>query len=196
LRVPQAARVWAKAGNAAIEATGVTGGLDLNIVGGSVHVTASPRELNVESMDGTVTVDGQPAWMRVKTAAGDITVRGFSDDAALTSVSGTIRVGPGRFDRGRFESVTGAIDFSADAVRGGSLNFDSHSGTIDIHLDPAQGADIEATNIAGTIDNTLTRTHPTPGREGRGQELTTSTAMGGAHITVRSFKGRIALLPR
>src|SRR5688572_6962043 len=52
LYVPKQARVWVKAGSAEIEATGVTGGLDLNIVGGSVRVNARPRELLVESMDG------------------------------------------------------------------------------------------------------------------------------------------------
>ena len=35
----------------------VTGGLDVNIVGGSITVRGSPRELRAESMDGAVTVD-------------------------------------------------------------------------------------------------------------------------------------------
>src|SRR4051794_37631138 len=55
LRVPAGARVWIKAGSADIEASDVTGGLDLNIVGGSVVVSGHPRELIVESMDGSVT---------------------------------------------------------------------------------------------------------------------------------------------
>jgi hypothetical protein len=203
LRVPQAATVWAKAGNATIEVSGVTGELDLNIVGGSIRVVSNPRALSVESMDGNVTIEGKPAWVRAKTAAGDIVMRGFSEDAAFTTVSGTIRVGPGRLERARFESVTGAIEFSGDPVRGGSLTFDSHSGPIELRLDPKQGAagtgagaDIDATSVTGTIENSLTRQRPIAGREGRGQELGTTFGGGGARITIRSFKGSIKLANR
>jgi hypothetical protein len=193
MRVPARARVWAKAGNAAIEVSGVSGGLDLNIVGGSIRVTASPRELNIESMDGAVTVDGNPEWLRVKTAAGDITMRGSSQDAALTTVSGTIRVMQGSFDRARFESVTGPIEFAGTFARGGSATFDSHSGTVDLRLSHEAGAEIEATSVAGTIENSLTKTRPGPGREQRGQELTTSLGSGTAKVVVRTFKGTIRL---
>lgn len=196
LRVPVGARVWAKAGNATIEVTGVTGELDLNIVGGSVRVTASPRTLSVESMDGSVTIEGKPAWVRVKTAAGDIVMRGFADDAAFTTVSGMIRVGSGRFERARFESVTGGIEFSGDAVNRGSLTFDSHSGPIELRLDPRIGGEIDATSITGTIENMLTRQRPGPGRDGRGQELGTVAGASGAHVTIRTFKGNIRLVAR
>src|SRR5687767_7139252 len=56
VRVPANARVWAKSGSADIEVSGVTGGLDLNIVGGSISVASTPRELTIESMDGNVKV--------------------------------------------------------------------------------------------------------------------------------------------
>ena len=117
LRVPTRARVWAKSGSAKIEADGVSGGLDLNIVGGSVRVGGEPRELNVESMDGAVSVEGSPAWVRLKTAAGDITMKGASPDAAFTTVSGTIRVSEGPLERARFESVTGSITFDGDITK-------------------------------------------------------------------------------
>jgi hypothetical protein len=196
MRVPARARVWVKAGTASLDATGVSGGLDLNIVGGSVRVAASPRELNVESMDGGVTIEGDPEWLRVKTAAGDIGYRGSSQDAGFTTVSGAIRAGPGRFDRARFESVTGPIEFTGDGVRGASLTFDSHSGTIVMRLDPALGIDIDATSIAGTITNGITNKRPTPGRDQRGQILTLTLGQGEAHATIRTFKGAIQLLKK
>lgn len=193
LRVPARARVWAKAGIATVEASGVTGGLDLNIVGGSITVSASPRELNIESMDGTVTIEGSPTWVRAKTAAGDIVMTGSSEDAAFTSVSGTTRVSGGRFDRGRFESVTGPIEFAGAVGRGGSLTFDTHSGAIDLRLDPKTTADIEATSVAGTIENLLNARRPVTGRDGRGQELSMEIGSGGAQVVVRTFKGLIRL---
>ena len=196
LRVPVSARVWAKSGSATIDVEGVTGGLDLNIIGGSVHVAGNPHELTVESMDGAVSVDGSPSWVRLKTATGDIVFNGGSEDAGLTTVSGTIRVPAGRFDRARIQSVTGAVDFAGDVARGGSLDIDTHGGAIDLRLPRTIAADFDIATVAGTIENALTKRAALPGREGRGQEIGFTAGGGGARIYVRSFKANIRLLAR
>jgi len=196
LRVPVSARVWAKSGSATIDVEGVTGGLDLNIIGGSVHVAGNPHELTVESMDGAVSVDGSPSWVRLKTATGDIVFNGGSEDAGLTTVSGTIRVPAGRFDRARIQSVTGAVDFGGDVARGGSLDVDTHGGAIDLRLPRTIAADFDIATVAGTIENALTKRAALPGREGRGQEIGFTAGGGGARIYVRSFKANIRLLAR
>jgi hypothetical protein len=196
LHVPAGARVWAKSGSATIDADGVTGGLDLNIIGGSVHVGGKPHELTVESMDGGVTVDGSPTWVRLKTASGDIVLTGGSDDAGLTTVSGTIRVTAGTFERARIESVTGAVDFGGEMVRGGSLDIDTHSGAIDLRVPRQMSADYDIATVSGAIENGLTKRAAVPGREGRGQEIGFGTGTGGARVYIRSFKATIRLLPR
>lgn len=196
LRVPAGARVWAKSGSATIDVEGITGGLDLNIIGGSVHVAGDPHELTVESMDGSVTVDGSPAWARLKTASGDLVMNGGSEDAGLTTISGTIRVAAGRFERLRIESVTGAVDFAGDVAPGGSLDIDTHSGAVDARLAKTTNADFDVAALAGTVENQLTKRMPVPGREGRGQELGFSTGPGGARIYIRTFKGNIRLVSR
>jgi hypothetical protein len=195
MRVPYRARIWAKSGSATIDVEGVTGGLDLNIIGGSVHVTGNPHELTVESMDGAVTVEGSPPWARLKTATGDVALNGNSEDAGLTTVSGTIRVPAGRFDRIRIESVTGAVDFGGDVTRGGSLDIDTHSGAIDLRVSRSIAADFDVATVAGTIENALTKRAAIPGREGRGQEIGFTTGGGGARVYIRSFKGNVRLLP-
>ena len=195
VRVPRRSRVWVKAGHSAdVEVSDVVGGLDLNIVAGTVRVRGSPRELSVEAMDGSVDVAGSPAWLRVKTASGAITLRGSSDDVALTSVSGAITVGGARVTRGRFESVTGDIRFSGHPEPGGALTFDSHSGLVELRVPSAVAADVEVTTILGAIDNRLTGARPVAGRDARGRAL--SFAVGGtpaATVTVRNFKGRVVL---
>ena len=195
LRVPMAARVWAKSGSATIEADGVTGGLDLNIIGGSVIVRGRPHDVVVESMDGSVLVDGAPSYLRLKTATGDIVVTGGSEDAGLTTVSGTIRVASGRFERARVEAVTGAIEFGGDVPQGGSLDIDTHSGAIDLFVPRTMSADYDVATVAGTIENSLTNRPAIPGREGRGQEIGFSTGSGGARIYIRTFKGNVRLGP-
>lgn len=192
LFVPVGATVWAKSGSAAIDVTGISGGLDLNIVGGSITVSGSPRELNVESMDGSVMVSGAPNWMRAKTATGDITIRGSCTDLGITTVSGTVSIRDGSFERTRIESVTGNVTFGAGVARAGSLLIDSHSGAIEMLIGKAS-LDIDATTITGRITNTVTSRRPTPGREGRGEELTLSLGIGDARATLRSFKGNIRI---
>lgn len=192
LRVPAGARVWAKAGSATIDAEGVSGGLDLNVIGGSVHVTGSPRELTVEAMDGTITVEGTPPWARLKTASGNITLGAGSEDAAVTTVSGEVYVA-GKYERVRISSVTGPVAFNGDIVRGGSLDVDTHSGTIDLRFVPKLSADVDIATISGRIDNSFNKRAPIAGREGRGQELAFMAGSGGARVYARSFKGNVRL---
>jgi len=194
--LPERARFWSKAGTANISASGITGGLDLNIVGGSITVAGNPRELNVESMDGKVEITGSPTWMRVKTATGDITMRGSSEDAAFTTVSGITSISDGRFERVRIESVTGPSRFAADLARSGVLTMESHSGALELVPSVKSGIEIEANTITGRIENGVSKARPIAGREGRGEELAVRLGSADARATLRSFKGTIRLTLR
>lgn len=198
LRVPRNARVWIKAGSADIDVQGVGGGLDLNIVGGSVRVNGKPRELIVESMDGSVTFTGFAEYAKVKTATGNIVLEGGGEDLTLTTVSGSIHAAPGErsLQRARFESVTGPIIFAGDVTRGADMRFDTHSGAIELRLPRSASVEIDAASVLGTIENGWTSTRPVAGREGRGMELGTSSGMGRARVLVRSFKGSVKLATR
>jgi hypothetical protein len=143
-----------------------------------------------------VTIEGSPAWLRAKTATGDIVVRGGSEDAGLSTVSGTMRIGEGRFERGKFTSVTGPIVFAGDLARGATLDFDTHGGPIELRLSPKLDADFDVATVTGTIENTLTARRPIAGREGRGMELGFTSGVGRARVLVRSFKGNIHLRAR
>lgn len=196
LRVPAKARVWAKAGSADIEVVGVTGGLDLNIVGGSIRVAGDPRELNIESMDGSVTIDGRAGWLRAKTAAGDIELKGGSEDAGLSTVSGAIRITGGTFERAKLEAVTGALIFAGDFARRATINLETHSGPIEIRFPQRPSVEVDAMTVTGTIENAITARPAVAGREGRGQEIGFTVGTGDARIVVRSFKGSIQLRVR
>jgi hypothetical protein len=196
MRVPSGARVWTKSGSADVAVSGVTGGLDLNIVGGSVTVTSAPRELNIESMDGDVRVLGGASWLRVKTATGAIDVRGGSEDAGLSTVSGTIRVADGRYERAKLETVTGDIEYGGDVGYKGSVDITTHSGRVELRLPPKPSIELDAATVTGTIENGVTRSAPITGREGRGMELGFTSGNGDTHVVVRSFKGNVAVKPR
>lgn len=198
LRVPRGARVWVKAGSADIDVSGVGGGLDLNIIGGSIRVSGKPRELLVESMDGSVSFTGFADYARLKTATGDIVLQGGGDDLSLATVSGSIHAANAEraLQRARFESVTGSITFVGELARGGDMRIDTHSGAIEMRLARPGNVEIDAATLTGTIENRWSSTRPIAGREGRGMELGTSSGTGSARVSIRSFKGNVRLAPR
>jgi hypothetical protein len=198
LRVPRNARVWVKTGSAEIDCAGVAGGLDLNIIGGSIRVNGKPRELLVESMDGTVHFSGYSDYARLKTATGNIVVEGGGEDLSLVTVSGSIQLANGErtLQRARFESVTGPITYSGQLPAGADLRLDSHSGAIEVRLERGNSVEVDASTMTGAIENILTQTRPIAGREGRGMELSTSSGTGSARIQIRSFKGNVRVAPR
>ena len=192
MRVPRNARVWLKTGSADVTVSEVTGGLDVNIVGGSITVRGSPRELRAESMDGAVTVDGLPSWMRVKTATGNISLRGGQDIGAAT-ISGTIDARGGESERVKLESTTGDIRFALVLARGASVEMETHSGAIDAQLSRKTPMDVDAATITGAIENLWSRAQPAVGSERRGMTFTSQSGGMGGRVVLRSFKGKITL---
>ena len=192
MRVPRNARVWLKTGSADVTVSEVTGGLDVNIVGGSITVRGSPRELRAESMDGAVTVDGLPSWTRVKTATGNISLRGGQDLGAAT-ISGTIDARGGESERVKLESTTGDIRFALELARGASVEMETHSGAIDAQLSRKTPMDVDAATVTGTIENVWSKGRPTVGSEGRGMTFASQSGGMGGRVVLRSFKGKITL---
>lgn len=190
LRVPRGARLWLKTGSADLDVTGIVGGLDLNVVGGSITVHGNPKEVRAESMDGSVTIDGAPDWLRAKTATGDITLHG-GQDVGVSTISGTIRTSGGEVERAKLESTTGAIYFSSAVGRAASVELESHSGPIDVVFMGRGNVDIDVATITGVITNSFTNTRPAQGDEGRGMTLLTSSGTGGPKVVVRTFKGTV-----
>ena len=123
-------------------------------------------------------------------------MQGNGEDVTLTTVSGSIRAGGGTVQRGRFESVTGPLVFAGDLAPGGDVRFDTHSGAIELRLARAVRLDLDASSVTGTIENGWNHARPIAGREGRGMELGVSSGMGGARVSVRSFKGNLRLTTR
>ena len=192
--VPARAKVWVKTASADIEVSGVTGSLDLYVVGGRITVRGSPADVNAEAIDGSITIVGRPGWLRAKSASGDVTLDGSSSDVALSTVSGKIDADGTGFEKAKFETVTGSIRFAGSFRPGGLVTFDTHSGSIEVGLASSVPADFDIVSMAGTIENKLTKTRPIKGRYGRGSELNTSVAGGGTRIAIRSFKGPVTLL--
>jgi DUF4097 and DUF4098 domain-containing protein YvlB len=194
IMVPARAKVWVKTATANIEVSGVTGSLDLYVVSGDIRVNGSPADINAEAIDGSITIVGSPGWVRAKSASGNVTLDGSSPDATVSTVSGKIDVDGTRFEKAKFESVTGSIRFAGSFQRGGLVAFDTHSGPVEIGIPAGSPADFDIISIAGKITNRLTSKPAVAGRYGRGSELRLESGDGGVSVTVRSFKGPVTLL--
>ncbi len=192
--VPLKSKLWVKTATADIDVSGVTGSLDLYVVSGTIRVTGKPADVNAEAIDGDIRIIGSPTWVRAKSASGVVSLKGASADVSLSTVSGGIIVDGGRFERAKFETVTGNINFAGSFERGGLVNFDTHSGTIQLRVPSAVSGDFDVVSIAGAISNKLTSRKPIPGRYGRGAELTMTSNDGGARIAIRTFKGAVTLI--
>lgn len=191
--VPVRAKVWVKTATASIDVSGITGSLDLYVVGGDITVKGNPADVNAEAIDGSISITGSPSWVRAKSASGNVAINGTISDVTCSTVSGKIDVTGRAFEKAKFESVTGGISFHGTFERGGLVNFDTHSGSIDIGMPGGSPAEFEIVSIAGSIKNGLTSSRPVPGKYGRGAELTTTSGPGGTRVIVRSFKGPVTL---
>lgn len=191
--IPARTRLWIKTATANIDVTGVDGELDLYVVSGTIDVNGSPRELNAEAIDGDIHIVGSPAWLRAKSASGQITLNGSSSDAAFSTVSGPIKIDGGTFERTKVETVTGNIAFAGMLDRSGTFDFDTHSGSVDIAIPEKVDADVSVVTIAGNITNNISKARPVSGKFGHGTELNFEIASGGAHLSVRTFKGAVTL---
>jgi hypothetical protein len=192
--VPVRAKVWVKTASADIDVTGVTGSLDLYVVGGRITVRGNPADVNAEAIDGAITMIGSPGWLRAKSASGDVSFDGSCSDVTLSTVSGKIDADGTGFEKAKFETVTGGIRFAGSFRTGGLVNFDTHSGSVEVGVSPSTPADFDVVSIAGSIVNRLTSSRPIKGRYGRGSELVTATGGGGTRVAIRSFKGPVTLL--
>jgi DUF4097 and DUF4098 domain-containing protein YvlB len=203
VHVPRRASVWVKSATADITVEGVDGPVDLYSVAGAIHVVGTPADVTAETMDGSVEIAGGTGRARVKTVSGGILLRGASEDLGASTLSGTIVVraagwqrGGTGVQRGKFESVTGDIQFDGELGRGGVVELESQSGTIELRVPASTVAEFDLLTIGGTISNGLSAAAPGRRAAGVGQELRFATGPGGAQVTVRSFKGSILLAPK
>src|SRR5207244_12038461 len=152
---------------------------------------AGPRAGRGESAGG-------PGRARAKTVSGDFRLRGASPARGASTLSGAMGVraagwqrGGTGGQRGKFESVTGDISFAGELGRGGGVELESQSGNIVVRVPPQTIVDFDVVTIQGTITNTLGQgaQQPKARTGGSGKELRFSTGVGGAQVTVRSFRG-------
>jgi hypothetical protein len=163
-------------------------------VGGNIDIAGRVGEVEAEAMDGNVSVSATARWIRARTASGTLRLTGAIEDAAASSITGPLFVSSSGIVRGQFGSVTGDIVFTAPLGERGIFSFDDHSGSVELRLAPSAAGTFSVTTISGVIENEVIAARPAAGQTGRGQTIAFRLGDGGAHVTIRTFKGTVRLL--
>jgi len=196
VRVPAGARVWIRAASATVDVSGVTGGIDVASVTGNIRITGRPREAIAESMAGDIVIEAaDPMTIRAKSAAGAVSLSGGARDVSVTTVTGSITIANGVYERGLFESIDGAIRFEGDPALGGDLEFINHAGLVELRLPANVSADFLVNTFSGEVENAF-GSYPIETWPDMRRELTFSRGSGGANVVIRTFKGRVSLKER
>lgn len=195
VRLPRRVRLWVKTESADIRVTGFGGDLDAYSVSGAIQVEGHARVITAESMGGEVRITADAVAVRAKSAGGRVVLSGRVSDATVTNVSGDISLLGGVFQRGRFESIDGAILWDGEIVPGAQLEFHSHSGPVRLRVPRGSAGEFLVTTYQGTLHNELGALQPQQRGARSGEPVRfTLGAANSARVTIQSFKGRVELL--
>lgn len=192
--LPRRSQMSIKSASANIAGTDVSGWF--YSVSGSIQLAGSATSIEAETMNGSIDLTVAVPWVRARTGDGTLTLRGAAEDVDLSTIAGTLNVVSTSVRRGRFSSVTGDIRVLG-APRGDALlELSDHEGAVDFRLPRSVSGVFDLSTISGTIENGFTEARPVASSATRNRALRVQLGGGGAHVTVRTFKGPIRLLPR
>ena len=195
IMVPRHIQLWVKSATADVAIMNFDGNADVYSVSGAINVAGHAQSLTLESMAGRIVVPASATTLRARTASGDIRLSGTAEDVEATSVSGNLYVAPAALERGRFESIDGAVHWQGSLAAGASLEFGSHSGTIELRLPATASGDFTISSFAGSVRNDFGSARLVQGRDLNGRELRfTLRGDEQTRVVIRNFKGATVLL--
>ena len=149
-----------------------------------------PAHVHCKNGDGIVIVEGASGVMRIRTGGGSISVRGPGGDITASSVGGSVDVTTDKLERGRLESVTGAVRFTGNVAPGGALEAETHSADVTLRFLGGLDAEVTMVSVAGQAFNKLTEKGSV---QPRGKTAVFVAGEGGAQVSARSFKGNVTI---
>jgi DUF4097 and DUF4098 domain-containing protein YvlB len=194
VHVPVRAQLWLKSGDGDLVVSGFGGDLDAYSVSGRIDVSGAARVLTLESMGGDITVAGSATTLRARTAGGAITLDARADDATATSVSGDVAVQGGKVRRARLESIDGAVRWRGPLAEGADIEVTNHGGPVELNLPPDATGTFAVHTYLGSVQSDFGPAQLRGAQDKNGRELSFVLGRpGSARVTVRTFKGAVAI---
>lgn len=191
INVPRRAELSVKGVDASIKAEGVGGWF--YTVSGAIQLSGDAAHVEAESIRGDVVLDVSAMQLKARTGRGHMIVRGSPEDVDASTVGGPLDIETSTILRGRFGSVTGDIRYAAAPAAGSVFEFSDHAGTVALLLPRATSTSLQMSSVTGAIQNGFAQVRPVSAGP---HELSIRLGSGDAHVTIRTFKGAIRLLPR
>ena len=189
--LPRASRISTKSASADITGTDVSGWF--YSVSGSIRLAGSATSIEAETMDGGIDLNVEVPWVRARTGGGTLTLRRPVPDADLATISGPLNVASASVRRGRFSSVTGDIRMIGAPPGDALLELSNHEGAVELLLPRNVGGVFDLSTVSGNIENGFAAVRPAARDAIANRALHLELGGGGAHVTVRTFRGTIRL---
>lgn len=202
IRVPRAARLEVESMSLDLRITGVTGGIDTNVISGTQRLTGVGPEsaaVRLETVSGVLQVDGALRELELLAVSGPIGVDAEVEQLRVDSVNGPqdLRLrGTRRLD---LDSLNGPIELDlVDPSRRLVASASTFNGRLSLGLDPARPMAVEATTKHGRIDNRLGGDEKRLRRDGFQAVLTTRFGAAASEgeagrVTASTYRGDIVL---
>ncbi|HEX4299884.1 MAG TPA: DUF4097 family beta strand repeat-containing protein [Gammaproteobacteria bacterium] len=195
IQVPKGAHLEASTVSADLQASGMTGPVQLGTVSGSVTLTSTSNHIDLRTVSGDITVVGSAKGAQVMANSVSGTVRLSDVDGSVDAenVSGEIKLVSRHVNTVKLSSTSGDLTFEGDLLKGGNYDINNVSGDVDIMVGSSPDARFDVSSFSGDIDNNF---GPKPTRVSKyspGMELHFSSGNGGATLTARTLSGDIHL---
>jgi DUF4097 and DUF4098 domain-containing protein YvlB len=192
LSIPQWAGLKAKNVSGNIEAAGLGGPADLDVVSGDVVVRQAAKGAECNSVSGNVDVSDITGDVFLKSVSGDVKARRIKGSIEAESVSGELElVEVSEASVVRAKALSGGIVYRGSINKAGTYTLKSHSGEVEMFLPAASAFGFEASTFSGNIESDFKiateDVHPSE------KELRGVVNGGGATVKLSSFSGDIRL---
>ena len=193
--VPVGVRASLASVSGSVQATGIHGSLDVNVVSGRVDVRDIGSSLNVEGVSGDVTASRIGSDARVGVVSGRITLSQVGGSVNAETVSGWISLNGVAGDRVHATTVSGNIDIAATPAKSARYDFETHSGRTDLRFGSNANATVSVETFSGAVQNE----YPGAVRRGnsdpdeRSTDYTYILGNGAARVHVESFSGSVRI---
>lgn len=194
--VPRGVRVVARSNTGNITVKDTQGDVEAETSSGAV-IVAGARDVEATSLSGDIEVRQVGGSTNVSSNNGDCTVLETKGSIEVSSVSGDVRVSKSWSKTVRAETTNGTVSFDGEVLPDGRYTFLAHSGSIWIALAKMANAQVGVATWSGKVDSefpiTLRPGFAAPGSETGTKRYTFTLGQGSARITAETFSGDVSI---
>jgi DUF4097 and DUF4098 domain-containing protein YvlB len=191
LTIPQGAGLKAKNISGDVEAEGLGGPADIDVVSGDITLRKTGRGAECNSVSGNVDVSDISGDVFIKSVSGDVKAKQIKGSIEAESVSGQLTLTEvSGANVVRAKALSGDIVYRGSINKAGAYTLKSHSGNVELFLPAASAFDFEASTFSGGIESDFEL--KLSGRVSE-KEMQGVVNGGGATVKLSSFSGDIKL---